>query len=366
MRRMAPADYVPEIAIPPGATIRESMDAMGMTQAELAERLGRPPTKLNEIIHGKRGITEGTALALERVLPYPADFWLSLEKNCRLALAPQKETEALEEGVAWMREALPMAELVRRKLIEKGLPDRERLMAVLRFFGVGSVDVWKNRWERSIAGAIEFRRSEKQARHVGRVATWLRIGELAAQGKPYENFNRRKFLAALTDIRAATTETPEVFGPMLDELKGCGVVVSLVREIPGAGISGATRWLSKSKAHIQLSLRFKSDDQFWFTFFHEAGHILLHGKDDIFLEGSAGKPPQQKEDEANRFAAEFLIPPKEATALAAIKSKEEVVEFADRLGIAPGIVVGQMQHREYVSRRLVNFWQVKRRIDWRK
>ncbi|VAW51008.1 Antitoxin HigA / unknown domain [hydrothermal vent metagenome] len=65
--------------------------------------------------------------------------------------------------------------------------------------------------------------------------------------------------------------------------------------------SGATRWISANKVVIQISLRYKTDDHLWFIFFHEAGHILLHGKKELFLEGTNGLD-EKKENEANVFA----------------------------------------------------------------
>ena len=91
MARVAPAKYMPDVAIPPGATIRETLSSLGMTQADLAKRMGRPATKVNEIIQGKLAITVDTAIGLERVLKLPADFWLNLEKNFRLTHARLSE-----------------------------------------------------------------------------------------------------------------------------------------------------------------------------------------------------------------------------------------------------------------------------------
>ena len=371
MPRIAPTEYMPDVAIPPGATIREMLGSLGMTQAELAERMGRPPTKVNEIIQGKKAVTVDTAIALERVLAYPADFWLNLEKNYRLTLARLQEAEALERDVQWMRETIPVAELVKRELITRPSSPQELLGVVLGFFGVGSIKAWTEYWETRIVEPVEFRRSEKQAKHLGRVAAWLRIGELDAQEKQCQPFDKRKFRVALHTIRAATVKPRSVFEPLLQELTKCGVVVSVVKQIPGAGISGATRWFGVSKAHIQLSLLFKTDDEFWFTFFHEAGHVLLHDKGSIFLtegqprpEGKSGKTSKVKDLEASRFAANFLIPPAYASRLNTLKTREAIVSFAKELGIAPGIVVGQLQHAKHLTPKHANFLELKRKHEW--
>ena len=366
MTRIAPAKYTPDVAVPPGETIRETLVSMGMTQAELAQRMGRSTTKVNEIIQGKTAITVEAALALENILPYPASFWLNLEKNYRLTLARLQKEAALEDDIQWMRDTIPVGDILKRINRQGIRPPAERLKAVLEFFAVGSVAAWKSYWGERVAGAVAFRRSLKQAEHVGRVAAWLRLGELKAQGRSCQPFNKRGFQAALKEVRLATAAPPKVFEPLLESLSEHGVVVLLVKEIPGAGVSGATWWSGGNRAHIQLSLRYKADDQFWFTFFHEAGHVLLHGKGSLFLEGESWSAEKAKEDQADRFAADFLIPPGDARKLAAITTKLQVIRFAEQLGIAPVIVAGRLHHDHHVTPQTANYWGVKQRLDWQR
>ena len=146
MTRIAPAEYRPDVAIAPGATLRELLHEIDMTQAELAKRIDRPASKLNEIIQGKRTVTVDTALSLERVLPYPATFWLNLERNYHLALARLKQSEELEQAIEWMRSTIPVRELIKRGRIGGVRDSQERLEEVLSFFGVGSVRAWWNCW----------------------------------------------------------------------------------------------------------------------------------------------------------------------------------------------------------------------------
>ncbi len=364
MTRIAPKKYAPDVAIPPGATIRELLESVGMTQSELAQRMGRPPTKVNEIIQGKTAITAETAMELENILPYPASFWQNLEKNYQLTLARLREEAALEHDIRWMRDTIPVGEIFKRIGRQGMRSAAERLKASLEFFAVGSVKAWKQYWGARLENAVAFRRSPKQAKHVGRVAAWLRLGELEAQKRSCRPFNKRAFRAALNSIRAVTGAPPEVFEPMLKSLAEHGVVVLLVKEIPGAGVSGATWWSGGNRAHIQLSLRYKSDDQFWFSFFHEAGHVLLHSKGSVFLEGKSWEATKTKEEEADRFAREFLIPPEDAAKLGTLKTKEQVICFAEQLGIAPGIVVGRLHHDGHVSPQTANYWDVKKRLTW--
>lgn len=79
-----------DLAIPQGELLEEELAERGMSQIELAQRMGRPRQKINEIIRGKRAITPETALQLEQVLGIPARLWLGLETDYRLTLARQK------------------------------------------------------------------------------------------------------------------------------------------------------------------------------------------------------------------------------------------------------------------------------------
>jgi len=145
-----------------------------------------------------------------------------------------------------------------------------------------------------------------------------------------------------------------VFVPQLQALAGAaGVAVVFVPAPPGCRVSGATQWLSPDRALIALSLRHKTNDHLWFTLFHEAGHILKHGKKATFVDGLDGAD-EEHETEADRFAADQLIPPAAAQKLHGLRSEQELKDSATALGIAPGIVVGWMQHEGWLPRTHLN------------
>ncbi len=100
---------------------------------------------------------------------------------------------------------------------------------------------------------------------------------------------------------------------------------------------------------MQFSFYSKYNDRFWFTFFHEAAHVLLHPKDEVFLED--GHLEGAEEDEANDFSADYLIPPDIMTKLRENppKSPSKVKAIAKELGIHPGIVVGRLQHEKLIA-----------------
>jgi HTH-type transcriptional regulator/antitoxin HigA len=210
---------------------------------------------------------------------------------------------------------------------------------VLKFFGVNSPQEWRAVWADF---GVAFRKSEAFEAHVGAVATWLRLGELEGHKVKCRPFDKDRFRAALDQIRALTVERPEVYVPRMKELcAAAGVAFVLVREIKGAPVSGAAQWLSPEKALIQMTLRGKTDDLFWFCFFHEGGHVLKHGKKEKFVDD--GDLSGEQEEEANRFAADLLVPRARVSELRGLRTQTQIVEFARSLGIAPGIVLGRLQ-----------------------
>jgi len=356
--------YVPDFVSPPGETLLEIIEELGMTQAELAERMGRPRKTVNEIIQGKAAITAVTALQLERVLGTPAQFWANREQNYRQHLARVEEGKRLSDQMAWLRR-FPVKAMSKLGWVRACDDKLEQLQELLKFFSIASPDQWESLW---LSSKVSYRttlafRSDPEA-----LSAWLRRGEIVAQGIECQAYDAKTFRQTLlTDVRPLTVEPPTVLQPRLVELCArAGVAVAFVPQLPRARVSGATRWLSPDKALIQLSLRYKSDDQLWFTLFHEAGHILLHGKREVFLEddGMDGV----KEREADEFATRALIPPNSlARFLQGVKpgyiSKQAIRQFASEIGVAPGIVVGRLQHDGHLPPSHCN--DLKRKLQWR-
>lgn len=352
--------YNPDFVTPPGETLLETLEVIGMSQAEFAERTGRPKKTINEIIHGKAMITPETALQFEKVLGVPASFWINREQNYREWLAREQERAKLKQYLSWI-DKFPIKEMIHLGWIKQRDEPIDKLNELLRFFGIAS----PQQWEAVINDfSLAFRRSPAYEAEPEIIAAWLRKGEIEAQNIDCEPFDADTFRKALDEIRLLTNETPELSIPRTIELSArAGVAVVFVHELHKLRTHGVTRWLNPNKALMQLCLLYKTDDQLWFTFFHEAGHILLHGKRDIFLEED--NETNDKEDEANHFAADLLIPPNEYRNLhprGNYFSKAEICEFAKQLGIAPGIVVGRLQHDGRIPMKNCN--DLKRKLFW--
>lgn len=352
--------FTPDYAVPPGETLLETLDAIGMSQAELAERTGRSKKTVNEIINGKAAITPETALQFERVLGIPAGFWNNLERNYQESLARINEQKSLQRQINWLKK-MPVNALVKMGYLKKHADKVRQLQEMLNFFGIASPEQWEARW---MGAQVSYRTSKVFSNNPYAIASWLRMGELTARNISCKPFDESKFRNSLMSIRKLTVKPPEHFQDEVIRLCAeAGVAVVFVPEIPGIRASGATWWATPNKAVIQLSLRYKSDDQLWFSFFHEAGHILLHGKKEVFIEGDGSN---SKEDEADKFASDFLIPQKlyKQFIQAGRYSKAAIQQFASELDIAPGIVVGRLQHDGKIHHSFCN--DLKKRLEWSK
>jgi HTH-type transcriptional regulator/antitoxin HigA len=330
--------YEPDHAIRPGETLRRTLKTLGMSQSDLALRAGISLKHVNQIIQRGAPITHDTALTFEKVTGVQARFWNSLESNYRDRLARFDDRESLAKDADWLK-SLPIGELRRRGYLGPKGDVGTVLQEVCHFFGVANRNAWEKVWSQPLAS---FRKSPTFESDAGALAAWLRIGELDASDIECEPFDAKTFRESLREIRALTTSPVKDW--VSNIVKFCaegGVAVVFVPEIKGARTSGAARWLTPMKGLIQLSLRHKSDDHLWFSFFHEAGHLLLHSKKQTFVTNDRAK--NLTEDEANDFSSSYLIPKKFESELAELHSEESIREFAKRLGIAPGIVVGRLQ-----------------------
>jgi HTH-type transcriptional regulator/antitoxin HigA len=351
--------YVPDMVSAPGETLAEVLESRGMSQSELAERTGRPKKTINEIIQGKAAITAETALQLEKVLGIPAAFWMAREQNYREALARSREREDLSRESDWL-DQIPHRAMAKLGWITSHKDKALQLEVLLRFFGVASPTSWSGMWNAHPA----FRHSPTFKSEPGAMAAWLRKGELEASNQLCPEFNTTAFKNALTHIRGLTREMPADFAESLrQQCCAAGVCIVFVPELPGTRVWGVTRWLSPTRALIQLSLRYKTDDHFWFTFFHEAGHILLHGRRETFLEED-DHSANDKEAEADAFARELLIPEARYRMFRRRGSYScaAASRFAHELGIAPGIVVGRLQHDGLMER--FECTHLKKQLEW--
>lgn len=349
--------FQPDTAVKPGETLLESIEALGISQAQLARRTNRPVKTINEIIKGKAAITPDTAIQLERTIGVPANFWNNLERNYRETLARIREEKQLKPQLNLV-DKFPYQELARHGFV-KHTPDRlRRTKELLDFFGI--VDL--KSLPEFVPAAFRVSRSRKASPQA--LASWLRIGEIEAAKIRTKPFHRKKFLQSLDYIRSLTNRAGGEFQRDLQETcANCGIALVLFQHLAQTYAHGAAKWISSQKALLQLSIRYKYADIFWFSFYHEAGHILLHGKRKWFADVSDMRHNRQ-EREANNFAANMLIPPERYKTFIKCRdySEKAIRDFSRTSGIAPGIVVGRLQHDEHLER--YRMLGLKQKLEW--
>jgi addiction module HigA family antidote len=356
MRAKRKYEFEPDYAVPPGATLHEVMESLQMSQKELAQRTGLTEQTLTRIFKGDQPISYETANRLELVTGVPARMWNNLEAQYREQLAKQEERQRLEADKAWLK-TIPIKELIERGHV---VPDDDKVnlvRKVLAFFGVCSVQAWQEIWA---APAVAARRSRCFESRPGDAAAWIRQGELQAQQIECAPFDKTGFSAALEEIRTLTREESVVFEPRMKQLcANAGVAVALVCEMKKVPWNGATKWLTPNKAMILLSLRGKGEDKFWFSFFHEAGHVLKDKKKGLFINDESNGDLNEKK--ADAFAAETLIPAKYDARIFSCRSKQEIILLADELRISPGIVAGRYQ---FLTGQWQMFKDLIRKLEW--
>lgn len=354
---IADVGFEPQWASAPGETIAEILAQRDLSLSDFASEIGERPGFAQDLLEGRAAITLSIARTLARVFGASVEFWMSREFQFREDASRLRAAES-----QWVA-SLPLSDMVKFGWLAAKTRSTEQVAACLEFFGMASVAAWQSRYASLLQNAA-FRKSSTFESDPAAVATWLRRGELEGEAVACAPWDPEEFRKALQEIRTLTRlKDPERFLPKLKQL--CaenGVAIAVVRTPTGCRASGATRWLSDKKALLLFSFRYLTDDQFWFTLFHEAAHLLLHKDTDLFLEG-VENPESHKEDDANDFASKILVPPEYAQELHVLRANSlDVIRFASRVGVAPGIIVGQMQHRGIVGYHQLNF--LKRRFVW--
>jgi len=343
---MTEQTMISDVAIPPGEFLSEVLEEYGMTQKDLAERMSRPPQKINEIIKGSKAITPETALQLEQVVDVPAHIWTGMEAEYRLILAKQKEAVGVEKEVEYLSN-FPYADLRKLGLVENTRKAVEKVYALRRFFGVSSLKNLHDVGQYNPA----FRLTNNHKVSKEAIVSWLRTGSIFASKADTLPFSKAKLRSIIPDIRALTLEEDaDVFTDKLkDMLASVGVALVLIPHFPKTYVTGATFWETKDKAVIMMTFRGSWGDIFWFSLFHEIGHILLHDKRAVFIEGKAmGTDHKNQEQEADEFARDCLIADTDYQYFVSKNAhnlcEETITCFAKQTGIHAGIVCGRLQH----------------------
>ncbi len=351
----------PNYAVPPGANIADAIAERGLKQADVAARLGMHPPVLSDLIHGKRTITPETARALELVLGIPMAFWLKAEARFREQQARIEDSQRYATWLGWANE-FPLTEMMKLGWLPR-IPAKDavgRVRALLAFLQVATPDAWSASYQRL---QIAYRKTTAFPAAPTHLGAWLQQGERQARSREMKPYDGDAFRDALNQARQWAGQPGEVPLESVQRLfRGCGVGLEYVPALPKSRAAGATRWLDSETPLIQLSLRGKTDDLYWFTLFHETAHVLKHGHSEVLA--ALDDAEDQREIEANEWAANHLIPTEawQEFIHQGLFSPGRIQEFAAEVNMAPGVVVGRLQKEGYLNKAAGN--RLKRPVDF--
>lgn len=328
------------IAIPPGATIREQLEDRDMTQKEFANRMGLSEKHVSRLINGEVQLTMEVALGLEMVLGIPAKFWMNLEAIYREKIVRANEENEMDADMEIVKQ-FPYKQMADWGWIPHTKNAKEKVYNLRSFFEVAKL---------SLLGKLQtpgivYRKVSSSQKSDYALAAWAQKAKIDARGIKTEAINIQKLQDYIPEIRKMTEEDPKVFCPRLVYLLAtCGIALVFLPHIGGSFLHGAS-FYDGGKIVVGLTVRGKDADKFWFSLFHELGHIILG-----HLANSA-LTPEDQESEANVYARDILIPMDQYMRFVAQRnfSKASIIDFAHECNISPGIVVGRLQKENRIQ-----------------
>lgn len=343
-------EFYTDIAFHPGETLAEKLEELKMGPKEFSIRTGKPEKTIIAILKGDSSITPEMAVLFESVLKIPARFWIKRQFSFDEYRAREKRVLAIEEAKDWAK-CFPIGEMVKCGWLNAKTNAEEKVAELFHFFGVSSPEAWKNYFFKQQL-KVAFRISLAHTKEPYAISAWIRQGEIQASQLPCGGYSETEFKKALKEIKTIMATQPKDFFEQLQQrCLACGVKVVYTPCIKKAPLSGATRWIDENPL-IQLTGRSKQNDRFWFTFFHEAGHILLHGKKDIFLEDiEYSDADLQKEAEANEFAIEWTFSNEQEKVVleASPLTIESIQAFAKKFNTHPAMIIGRFHKKELLQ-----------------
>ena len=331
--------YKSTLAIPPGTVILEQLKIRNMTQKEFAIRMDCSEKHICNIINGKVQLTNDVVSKLELVLGLEKIFWIKLEAYYRDKLAIIDQEIKMDDDII-ISKNIPYSDMVNNGWIEKTNKATEKVTFLRKYFEVSTLMSLNNL---QIPG-IRYRELSNDDRNDFALAVWSQQAKLKARNVETNTINIKKLKKETNNIRSLLTLTPAEFCPKLKKiLADCGVALIFLPHLKGSFLHGSA---FKDGKHIVLGLTIRGaySDKFWFSFFHEFYHIIEeHIKDNANSEVN--------ENEADTFARNILLNPTDYEQF--IKnhnfSEAEIISFAAKENVFPGIVVGRLQYDKLIG-----------------
>ncbi len=337
-------ENTPAEVFPPGDRLKEELEARGWTQADLADILGRPQRLVSEIITAKRAITPETAKGLGEALGTDAEFWMNLESQYQLS-----QTQGSYELISRRAKVygqFPVREMQKRGWLSEA-PSLDALEQHLKaYFNVPSLD-------RDVVIPHAAKKTSYDKPTVLQAAWLMRARQLAPKVsvQKYAPANLTVLYQELRQCVQRREDAAKV--PALTARAGIRFLI--IEPLPGSKIDASCFWFD-GQPLIVLTLRYDKHDIFWHALFHELDHIAHdEGKAEPVVDSNLMADCShglRTEKRANQSAASTLVSRDEMERfIARVKpfySESAILSFAAQLQVHPGIVVGQLQHRQLV------------------
>ncbi len=325
----------------PGSFILDELDARGWSQADLAFVLGKSTQSINALVKGKRGISPETAKSVGEAFGISAEVFLNIQKMYELSRANPPSAEIRKK--AKLQSAYPIREMIRRQWLDDG--ESEYLEEqICRFFDVDSVHDVPH---------LSHHGKKTDYRDIPPVQlAWLFRVKRISEQMSVAHFSKKSYDQCISTLKSLTKDHNQA-AQVPAILNDCGIKFVIVEALPGSKIDGVCFWESKKVPVIGMSLRHDRIDNFWFVLRHELEHVVqTHAKDaemvDVemrYAENEPGLPPQ--EVQANEAAADFCVPTDDFENFCSVHegfiSESDIVEFANRMEVHPGLVAGRLQ-----------------------
>lgn len=328
------------IATPPGATIKEQLVDRGMSQKEFASRMGMSEKHISRLINGEVQLTSEMAVHLEMVLGISAQFWSNLESIYRDKLIRALAENEMDTDIE-LSKKLPYKEMTQNGWIPNSTRMEERVIDLRKYFEVARLSLLTE----DLIPRIACRRLAETEKGDFALIAWAQKAKLDARNIGTKPIDLKGLNVSLSRLRQMTLMNPDDFCPQLtDMLADCGIALVFLPHIGGSFLHGAT-FYDGNKIVVGVTVRGKNADKFWFSLFHELGHILLGHL------GKAGGTTEEDELDADDFARQVLIPDDQFKKFVSknIFTKESIRYFARHIGIDSGIVVGRLQKEGYIQ-----------------
>lgn len=334
--------YYPSIMFHPGETLSEKLEELCMGPKEFALRTGKPEKTIIAIMSGKSSITPEMAVKFENVTKIPAHFWTNHQRSYDEFIVRQKQSRIIKDAEEWTRN-FPLSELMQKEWIAKVKTIQEKTMELLAFFGFAHHYAWEQYYMNQQL-KVTFSISLNGISNPHALSVWLRKGDVQASEIQADTYSEKIFRDVLYKIKELMIQHPKNFFDILQQIcLKAGVKVIHTSKLKNMGITASTRWIQGSPV-IQLTDRFSRNDIFWWTFYHQAGHIILHGKKDIFLENVEYSDRDiEKEKEADEFARKWLLTHDQEKEILSTSPKQiNINKLAKRIDVNPAIIAGRL------------------------